>query len=226
MNDQKLIVEILSGNVIAHHKTGMVDVGSLVDIGNEERRKEGKKPFTIPRIRQNKDVQLFVGAVESQVRNGEYSYYETPESLIYATSRGRGGKTIAFLPIALKIASILSATFEAELYRVFIEGQLLRLRDDGGNSFKRLNNAIDLHLGGREGKTSNRGCYIQSAKLLRAKIFTQDQLNDAGANIWNTKYADKNAQKLRVRYEDRLIAVLELTPVKDFSHLKELIDKL
>ena len=38
--------------------------------------------------------------------------------------------------------------------------------------FKHLNRNLDLYLGGRENKKSNRGCYIQSAKLLRAKIFS------------------------------------------------------
>jgi len=64
------------------------------------------------------------------------------------------------LPVALKISSLMSAEFEAVIYRVFIEGQLLKLRDDGGNNFKKLNRAIDLYLPERELKSGNRGCYI------------------------------------------------------------------
>jgi hypothetical protein len=106
----------------------------------------------------------------------------------------------------------------------FINSKLLQLRDDGGNNFKRLNRYIDLYLGGREEKTSNMGCYIHAAKLLREKIFPNLKAPDG--NIWNTDQATAHHQELRTRYEDKLCTLLEMDVVKDFEHLKTFIAKL
>jgi len=95
---------------------------------------------------------------------------------------------------------------------------VLQLDDDGGNNFKRLNRSIDLYLGEREGKTSNIGCYIHAAKLLRAKIFPDIKIPDG--NIWNTDQATSYHQELRTRYEDKLCTLLEMDVVNNFEHLK------
>ena len=81
-----------------------------------------------------------------------------------------------------------------------------------------------MYLGGREDKKSNRGCYIQSAKLLRAKIFPE--IKEPDGNIWNTDQATAHHQELRKVYEDKLCTLLEMGVVNDFDHLKTFIAKL
>jgi hypothetical protein len=122
------------------------------------------------------------------------------------------------------MAGLLDIAFEARLYRIFIEDRLLKLRDDGGNNFKKLNRSIDLYLSGREGKTSNQECYIQSAKLLREKIFEDPE--QRFPDVWNSEYATSDKLTLREDYENKLCTVLQFGLVTDFEHLKELIDKL
>ena len=46
-----------------------------------------------------------------------------------------------------------------------------------------MDKSIDLHLGGREDKISNLGCYIQAATLLRAKIFPTIKTPDGNVSV-------------------------------------------
>jgi len=90
--------------------------------------------------------------------------------------------------------------------------------------YKAINKAIDDYLPGREGKSGNRGCYIQSAKMLRKKIFPEIK-EDIDSNIWNTNLATSDKQGLRADYEDKLVSFLEMDLVRDWDHLKELINQ-
>ena len=223
--NQLLSIDIKGELVRAHHKTGEIDVNDLLKIGNKLRVLDGKNPMLMPQLKRNTELKHFISAVEADVKAGEYSYYEVNPNLLRAVGRGNKATTLAFLPVALKIASIMHTPFEATLYRIFIEGHLLTLRDDGGNNFKRLNKAIDDYLPGREGKSGNRGCYIQSAKMLRKKIFPEIK-GEVDSNIWNTKLATSDKQGLRADYEEKLVSFLEMDLVRDWEHLKELINKL
>jgi hypothetical protein len=218
-------VFIDSGTVKAEHKTGMVCVNDLVLAGNQVRILNGKPHMTVQQLLKYQSLKDFVNAIQTEIEDGHYDYYEIIGNLIQVKSRGKSKGTYAFLPIALKIASLMSPEFEAVIYRVFIEGQLLKLRDDGGNNFKKLNRAIDLYLPKREEKNGNRGCYINAAKLLRKKIFPErNQWDDT--NIWNTDEASGQHHDLRKKYEDRLCAFLKMGFIKDWEHLKEIINKL
>ena len=224
--NQLLSIDIKGELVRAHHKTGEIDVNDLLKIGNKLRVMDGKTPILMPQLKRNAELKKFIQAVEAEVKAGEYHYYEVNTPLLRAIGRGNKATTLAFLPIALKIAAIMHTPFEATLYRIFIEGHLLKLRDDGGNNFKRLNKAIDDYLPEREDKSSNRGCYIHSAKRLRKKIFPEIQDNDIDSNIWNTNLATSNKQALRADYEEKLVSFLEMDLVRNWEHLKELIDRI
>jgi len=226
MKTNQLLVIDIKGNLIhAHHKTGDINVNDLLKVGNKLRVLDGKNPMLMPQLKRNAELKRFMKAIEDEVKAGEYSYYEVNPKLLHVVGKGNKATTLAFLPVALKIASIMHTPFEAILYRIFIEGHLLKLRDDGGNNFKRLNQAIDHYLPNREDKSSNRGCYIQSAKMLRKKIFPEIAGN-IDSNIWNTKQATSDKQALRADYEEKLVSFLEMDLVRDWDHLKELIDRI
>jgi len=219
-----LTISVFNDALKAKHKTGHVNVTDLLKIGNKQRILNELQPMTAPQIRRNKNLKSFIIAVEKQIISGQYNNFDTSVPVIYVEGVGNKAKTWAFLPIALKMASILSSDFEAELYRIFINDSLLQLRDDGGNNFKRLNRCIDLHLGGRKDKTSNLGCYIQAATLLRAKIFPTIETPDG--NVWNTEQATVHHQELRKCYEEKLCTLFEMGVVNDFEQLKKFIAKL
>lgn len=218
-------VFIESGTVRAEHKTGMVCVNDLVLAGNQVRILNGRPHMTVQQLLKYQSLKDFMRAIQAEIKEGHYDYYDITEELIQVKARGKSKGTYAFLPIALKIASLMSPEFEAVIYRVFIEGQLLKLRDDGGDNFKKLNRAIDLYLPDREEKNGNMGCYITAAKLLRKKIFpAKNQWGNS--NIWNTNEASGQHHHLRQEYESKLCSFLKMGFIKDWEHLKSVIEKL
>ncbi len=133
------------------------------------------------------------------------------------TKPGRyGGGTWANLYILIDAAAKLDTAFKARIYHAFITNEILRWRDDGGNNFKTLNNAIDKYLPGRADK-SNKGVYINVARMLK------DKINPDGGG-WNT--ASYEQLRLRDECECNLIKFLEMGFIKDWNHLKETIHKL
>lgn len=216
-------------DVAVEHKTGIVDVNDLAKVGNMIRAGKGRTPITIPRIRANKGITEFAEAVQRQVDAGHYGYFDVPDELLFATAKsGAAARTKAFLPIALKIAAFMDVDFEAEVYRVFIEEKILQYRDEGGHEFKTLNIVIDSFLPGREDRSNNKGIYISVAKQLRDKVFPEhtDWNNKDDGNIWNSPLATPVRMRLRHEYEAYLSRILKDGLVRDYEHLKEVIDKL
>lgn len=213
--------------VSVEHRTGLVDVNDLLKVGNLIRAAKKQPPMTVPRIRRSKDLERFVEAVQRQIEAGHYRYFDLPKELIFGTGRGGVGSTTkAFLPVAIKIAALMDADFEAEVYRVFIEEKILHYRDDSGEEFKALNITIDSFLPGRDDK-SNTGVYISVAKQIREKVFPNVEWNTAEqGNIWNSELATGDALRHRTRIEASLSEVLRLKLVRDFDHLKQIIDDL
>ena len=74
----------------------------------------------------------------------QYSKLMKKYPKLIKSRRGRYGGTQAEIYILLKIASMLDKDLEVEIYRVFIEKQILVWRDVGGENFKELNEIIDL----------------------------------------------------------------------------------
>ena len=220
-------VKIDGHPVRVEHKTGLVDVNDLLKVGNMLRASKMLPPMTITRIRRNKDLQAFNEAVQRQIDNGHYQYFDVPDELIFATGKGGAGTTTkAFLPVAIKIAALMDSDFEAEVYRVFIEEKILHYRDESGEEFKALNLIIDSYLPGREEK-DNRGVYIAVAKQIRAKVFPDVEWDTSvQGNIWNSELATADALRRRAKIEGELISTLRLELIQSFDHLKEVITKL
>ena len=222
--NMRMNVAICGETVSVEHRTGLVDVNDLVKVGNYLR--VGKKlPFmAVPTIRRRKDLTTFVEAVNRQVQQGHYRYFDVPDELIFSVGKGGvNATTKAFLPIALKIAAIMDADFEAEVYRVFIEEKILHYRDESGEQFKALNIIIDAYLPGREGK-DNRGVYIAVATLMRDVVFPGVVWDTASqGNIWNSELATGDALRRRDSIEGYLCGILKDGLVRDFEHLKQII---
>ena len=220
-------VKIDGHPVRVEHKTGLVDVNDLLKVGNMLRASKMLPPMTVSRIRRSKDLMAFSEAVQRQIDNGHYQYFDVPNELIFATGKGGPGTTTkAFLPVAIKIAALMDSDFEAEVYRVFIEEKILHYRDESGEEFKALNLIIDSYLPGREDK-DNRGVYIAVAKQIRAKVFPDVEWDSSSqGNIWNSELATAEALRRRAKIEGELISTLRLDLIQSFDHLKEVITKL
>jgi len=139
------------------------------------------------------------------------------ELSIIKTKRGKYGGTWAHLQVLTHAAGKLNADFLVEIIHVFLNDKILGWRDIGGDNYISLNIAIDKFLPGREAKSSNMGIYINTAKLLKAKI-----LGDEGN--WNN--ATPVQLTKRAKFEEKLITLLEMDVVRDWEHFKELIHRL
>ena len=139
------------------------------------------------------------------------------ELSIIKTKRGKYGGTWAHLQVLTHAAGKLSADFLVEIIHVFLNDKILGWRDIGGDNYISLNIAIDKFLPGREATNSNMGIYINTAKLLKAKILGDDGKWNSATPIQLTK---------RAKFEEKLIGFLEMNLVRDWNHLKELIHRL
>jgi len=226
--NMRLSVSIFDTVLHVAHKDGFINAMDLLQIGNQTRSQKGQQFLQKAQIMRMAQFVELHDAVKEQVLSGSYSYFELdPEKLVINSGSGRNTKTMLFLPLAIEFAGIMSPYFRAELYKVFIEERLLQNRDEGGYDFKRLNISIDKYLSGREHKKTNKGIFITIAKMLKAKIFSADaikQASEAKVNLWNE--ATPSELLLRISFENDLINLLRLGVVRDWDHLKELIEKL
>ncbi|MCK5718541.1 MAG: KilA-N domain-containing protein [Thiomargarita sp.] len=136
---------------------------------------------------------------------------------IIKTKRGKYGGTWAHLQVLTHAAGKLSADFLVEIIHVFLNDKILGWRDIGGDNYISLNIAIDNFLPGREATNSNMGIYINTAKLLKAKILGN------GGN-WNSSTPVQLTK--RAKFEEKLISFLEMSFIRDWVHFKEVIHKL
>ena len=218
--NQLLKVSLPQGTLEIFHKTAMGNLTDLFTAGNIQRGKEGLRPMRMSQFLTYDTTKNFISIAAKKLN--------VPENqILKKEGRGRGAKTYAQLHFLIYSAEKLSTDFHFDVIDTFINHNILKIRDDGGNAFKALNIAIDEYLPGREKKSSNKGIYIQCAKLLRDKIFYEENIDfPKGGLIWNSEYATYEKMELRDEYENKLITLLQMDVVRDYDHLKELIAKL
>jgi hypothetical protein len=139
------------------------------------------------------------------------------------SGRGQLAQTYGHVSIAVLLAEKISPAFHARVHHIFIEGQLLKNRLHGGEEFKRVNMAIDEYLPSPSG--DNTGRYINVSKLIRAKCEVEKPA-DKELATWNQESADSVAQLKRVKMLEFVAGMIEIGAIKDFDHLKEVIEKL
>lgn len=211
------------------HKDGMCDLREVFDYGNRLRVEAGK-----PEVRMDKWLSLTNTRefIESHERL-TYSNSNSPltgelESGMnnrlsglncYKASRGKYGKTRADLLLTIKAAAALDTDLEVLIYTVFINQGILDLRDQGGDNFNKLNDAIDEYMPGREDKPSNKGLYINAAKNIRKGLGCKSLAD------WNVQDADSKLHAQRAEVESRIISFLENGMIESTKHLWFLIEK-
>jgi len=151
---------------------------------------------------------------------GEVQYSELMKKFpnLIKSRRGRNGGTWAELYILLKIASMLDKDLEVAIYDVFIKSQILTHRDNGGESFKKLNIAIDKYIPSESGNSEGR--FIMIAKMLRKK------LEITSTKGYNQKEHNSQIQQKRDEIEKNLIFALESKIVTSYEKIKDIIENL
>lgn len=208
--------------------TRIGDLNSFWEYGNYLRRQKG---FPIIRMDHwlaiRSTCELIVKLENSEANGLEKKFEIVSDSYgrctikgdkltVIEKKQGKGGGTKAHLYLLLKAASHLDTDFEVQVYKTFVTNKILQWRDDSGDEYKALNIAIDAYLPDRKGK-DNKGVYIQCARAIRAKI------NPDGGD-WNT--ASYAQLELRTKYEKDLIFSLRMGFIRDYNHLKEVINNL
>lgn len=216
--DQLMTVCFPQGDLHISHKSMMGSLTDLFNIGNKIRVMEGKGIANMTLFVNSASTQEFIRIIcEEQACH--------PDSVITKTGRGKSSRTEANLHLLIYAAEYLSTRFHYQVIDTFITGKLLQLRDDGGDEFGVLNRAIDRCLPGRECKASNKGCYINIAKIIRRRCDVTKPDN-ATEQTWNQSIADKHAQAMRYEMQHKLVNLLELGLVRDWEHLKELVERV
>lgn len=211
------------------HKDGMCDLKALFEYGNELRKQRGKSEIELREWLGRQDTAEFIIAHEqltysnSNVGNipvlkGKRYQVVGPISCL-KIGKGRYAKIRSDLLLTIKAAAVLDKHLEVLIYTIFINQRILDLRDKGGDNFKRLNDAIDQYMPGREGKTSNKGLYINAAKKIRAGLGCESLAD------WNVQEAGAPIHEQRSQVEDRLVVLLENGMVEGTKHLWALIEK-
>ena len=207
--NQMMTICFPEGTLGIGHKTKMGSLTDLFSIGNKMRVAEGKTPANMTHFIQSKATQEFIAECMT-AQNISYN------DIVRTEGRGKSARTEACLHFMIYAAQYLSVKFHYQVIDTFINNKILQWRDDSGDQFAALNVAIDAYLPDREGK-NNKGIFIQVAMRLKAK------LKPEGDN-WNTASALQLEERAKI--EKSLVQLLQLGVVRDYEHLKELIDKI
>lgn len=216
-------------SIAVSHKDGMCSLNEVFEYGNKLRINAGKTEIRLNNWLGTLPICEFIESNERLIYsnsnctlacNKKSKNYQVLGDLnCLVISRGKYGKTRGDLFLTLKAAASLDSDLEILIYAVFFKAGILDLRDKGGDNFKKLNAAIDAHLPGREGKSSNKGIYINAAKKIRASLGCESIAD------WNVQEADAPIHEQRVEVEKRLICLLESGMIEGKDHLWLQIEK-
>jgi len=211
------------------HKTMMGALNPLWDYGNGLRALKGLEPLRMDLWLRSQSVMETTQAIHKKynyasrvVINSDGKFSLDSETPYIKTKRGKGGGTFVHLYLMLKAAAHLDSDFEIQLYDTFIKSKILENRDSSGDLFKKLNVLLDLYLHSTQASNTHR--HIQLAKIIREKCELPAGTEDVAT--WNATQANSEAQLKRVKMEETLCNLLVLGVVRDWEHLKELVQKL
>lgn len=199
-------VAFSEGVVNVFHNTSMGDLTQLWKVGTIIRVNGGMAVPQLNNFLQSQSTRDFIDVCERK----------TGKPCIEITGRGKNGRTWASIHMMIYAAEYLSTEFHFEVIDAFINNKILEWRDVSGDEFKALNIAIDNYLPNREEK-SNKGIYINVARMLLKKV-NQD------LKSWNDASADELRDRASI--ENKLVTTLQLGLIKDWEHMKEIIEKI
>ena len=186
----------------------MISLTDMTRAGNKWRAENNLPYMQLVQIVQSKGFTDFLAVAQADMPNQE---------LVRVEGRGNGKRTMAHILLAVYVAEQFSPEFHYRAIKAFVEGKLLEFRDHGGTEFKSLNAELDLRSATVLGKPAHKGHFIQMATLLRKRLLNEDQ-------DWNTASVAQTHR--RYEAEQTLVKLLQLGVVRDWEHLKDLIEKV
>ena len=204
--NQLMSVAFSEGVVNVFHNTSMGDLTQLWKVGTIIRVNSGMAVPQLNNFLQSQSTRDFIEVCERK----------TGKPCIEITGRGKNGRTWASIHMMIYAAEYLSTEFHFEVIDAFINNKILEWRDVSGDEFKALNIAIDNYLPNREEK-SNKGIYINVARMLLKKV-------NKDLKSWNDASADELRERASI--ENKLVTTLQLGLIKDWEHMKEIIEKI
>ena len=204
--NQLMSVAFSEGVVNVFHNTAMGDLTQLWKVGTIMRVNNGMAVPQLNNFLQSQSTKDFIDVCERK----------TGKPCIEVTGRGKNGRTWASIHMMIYAAEYLSTEFHFEVIDAFINNKILEWRDVSGDEFKALNIAIDNYLPNREEK-SNKGIYINVARMLLKKV-------NPDLSSWNDASADELRDRATI--ENKLVTTLQLGLIKDWEHMKEIIEKI
>ena len=204
--NQLMSVAFSEGVVNVFHNTAMGDLTQLWKVGTIMRVNNGMAVPQLNNFLQSQSTKDFIEVCERK----------TGKPCIEITGRGKNGRTWASIHMMIYAAEYLSTEFHFEVIDAFINNKILEWRDVSGDEFKALNIAIDNYLPNREEK-SNKGIYINVARMLLKKV-------NPNLSRWNDASADELRDRASI--ENKLVTTLQLGLIKDWEHMKEIIEKI
>jgi hypothetical protein len=245
MQNQRMTVTIGHNVFNIDHKTMMGNLNQFWDCGNAYRIEKGLPAKHLDNWMRSPELAEYVAVLEREFKSVESTDYKNEESdqilntsirriikdsrltesiskksSLFVTKRGKGGGTWAHLYILLDAATFLDPDFKYQVYKTFVEGKLLQHRDESGDRYRPFNMAID-QLPDRAGK-DNKWLYVHAANALASRLGLPTK--EKGVNRWNE--ADAHQLSARADAEKMLTSMVQFGVVRDWEHLKELIDKV
>lgn len=203
-------VDFFGNGVRAETDGHLVSLNDLTNSGNCWRLQNGLPSYQLSSFISSKSFKEYLDAAS-------IVWGIPKEGLLIRRGKGNASRTMGHVSIAMLLAEQISPIFHATVHKVFIEGKLLEFRSLGSTEFATLNSAIDTCLPDRVGK-DNKFLFINIAKMIRLRVLGNED------KTWD----EANVDQIHLRFdiEKQLSKMLRLGVVKDWDHLKELVNKI
>ena len=212
MSNYKMNIDFFGNKVLAETDGSLVCLNDLFTAGTAWRTQRGKPALQLQSFLNSVSLREYVEAASKE-------WGLPPDKFVVKVGKGKYTRTMVHVSVAILAAEFISPEFHARVHKEFIEGKILEFRNFGGSEFISMNIAIDQFLPERDGK-DNKGVIIQCAKTLRTKILGAEATTES----WNT--ATSGQTHLRYQMEDKIVSFLKLGLIKNYTHLKETIDRM
>lgn len=213
----QMVVETKFGNLLSNAKTGAISFNSIMDIGNELRVLKGKTPKELDKFWNNQDTDEFMEALVKSENLIPQNFTELEnidyKDILTITTRGRYGGTYGHLLLGIKLATWLDKDFEVEIYKTFIEKQILEKRVEGISSHKDLMDTIKEWC-------DNRGC---PALYQNVNYNINVAVNGSFIKGWDHSKAIAEKQEIRTKIIDRANEKIQMD---DYRHEADLVEDI
>lgn len=208
--NQLLTLTFNSCDVTLLHNTAYGDLSKVLNAANAYRMTDGDgKPIQLATLLSTEGFKR-----QCELLENDPDFTLDPRGAWYKVGKSAQTRTEAHLLLLLYVAQVVSPRFHYEFNKRVVMENLCRWRDESGNEFIALNSAIDLHC---SSDGSNIGRYINAAKIISKRI------NPDGGS-WNTASADQLRERARI--EAGAVQLLRLGVVKNWEHLKDLLERV